>query len=219
MGRSRYVEMRADAGNRDRQRWSTDPDTAMGPVMSAPARTLQPQPGHVVLVVESHREGVILAPLVRAILDDGRLTITLVASASAQNDCVSVFDRWNLHALRLPRAQVHSEPRQREQEQRHRLRALFRALGADAVIVHGAGMTASAATLAALDLQRRLIDLSPGHRRHAKTDLASITACTSDALVCKLRQPTDRIEAATTARLVADTLLNPPPANPVPKLN
>ncbi len=193
--------------------------------MSALAHVLQPQPGHVVLVVESHQEGAVLAPLIRALLDDGRLTITLVASASAQSDCVSMFDRWNLHALRLPRQLVHSEPRLREQEQRHRLRALFRALAADAVIVHGTGATASAAKLAAHDLRRRLIDLHNDHTRVAESDLTTITARTADALVCRLRQPSSRTEAATTARLVADTLLNPQPASiggatsPSPRLN
>ncbi|MCB1609378.1 MAG: UDP-N-acetylglucosamine 2-epimerase (non-hydrolyzing) [Xanthomonadales bacterium] len=127
-------------------------------------RALEPTPGHLLIVAGTRPEAIKLAPIVSALLADGRLPLTVVAAGQQSLEVSRVFDQWGLYAMHLPQLPSYGHWRAAEREQRHRLRALFRALGADAVMVQGDTWSAYAAARAAAELERPLIHVEAGLR-------------------------------------------------------
>lgn len=131
---------------------------------SRPESAFSPIPGHLVVVAGTRPEAIKLAPVACALLVDGRIPLTIVAAGQQAQEVSRVFDQWGLYAMHLPQLPSRSHWRVAEREQRHRLRALFRALGADAVMVQGDTWSAYAAARAAEQLARPLIHVEAGLR-------------------------------------------------------
>jgi len=132
--------------------------------MRATHAALAPITGHLLVVAGTRPEAIKLAPVVGALLSDGRLPISVIAAGQQAAEVSRVFADWGLYAMHLPQMPTRPHWRVAEREQRHRLRALFRALGADAVMVQGDTWSAYAAARAADELGRPLIHVEAGLR-------------------------------------------------------
>lgn len=123
-----------------------------------------PIAGHLLIVAGTRPEAIKLAPVVCALLGDNRIPISVIAAGQQAAEVSRVFADWDLRAMHLPQMSSRSHWRVAEREQRHRLRALFRALGADAIMVQGDTWSAYAAARAADELGRSLIHVEAGLR-------------------------------------------------------